>query len=93
MRIEEIIANAIESINEYDMTQLDAEDIAHEIADGAVPVYTYDLLEAAMHDNELATDEPEIIAYDGRPTPVNVIAGNIYERVYGAVYDEIEDRR
>lgn len=57
-------------------------DVIHEIADSCVPVYTSQLLELANGDNCLATDEPEIgPAFDGTPTPVNIIAANVYERL------------
>ena len=57
-------------------------DVIHEVADGHVPVYTYDILALAAEDNGLATAEPELgPAFDGTPTPVNIIAANIYEAI------------
>jgi len=62
----------------------------HEIVDGSVPTYTGDLLEAARQDNYLATNEPDIgPAFDGSPTPVNIIAANFYEAVDQALWTEI----
>ncbi len=70
-------------------------DVIHEIADSCVPVYTSQLLELANGDNCLATDEPELgPAFDGSPTPVNIIAANVYERLTAVLWDEwreIED--
>src|SRR2546425_442882 len=64
-------------------------DVIHEIADSCVPVYTSQLLELANDDNGLATDEPELgPAFDGTPTPVNIIAANVYERLTAALWDE-----
>ena len=69
----------------------DQTDAAHEIADGAVPVYYSDLLELAAGDNNLATDEPELgPAFDGSPTPVNIIAANVYERLFAVAYEELQ---
>ncbi len=86
--IENRIRMAIETLGEYDLETDDIGDIIHEIADGCVPVYTYDILECAMNDNSLATDEPECgPAFDGTPTPVNIIAANIYERITQALWD------
>lgn len=63
-------------------------DVIHEIADSSVPVYTGELLELANDDNTLATDEPELgPAFDGTPTPVNIIAANVYERLTAALWD------
>ena len=54
-------------------------DAIHEIADSSVPVYTGDLLRLAAENLQLATEEPECgPAFDGSPTPVNIIAANVY---------------
>jgi hypothetical protein len=70
-------------------------DVIAEIADSSVPVYTSDLLELASQNNNLATDEPELgPAFGGEPTPVNIIAANIYEAVSDALFgawDEIKN--
>src|SRR5438874_7765732 len=64
-------------------------DVIHEIADSCVPVYTSTLLELAAGDNGLATDTPELgPAFDGEPTPVNVIAANVYERLTEVLWEE-----
>ena len=64
-------------------------DAIHEIADGAVPVYTGSLLEVAANDITLATAEPELgPAFDGSATPTNIIAANIYEAVTNALFEE-----
>ena len=63
-------------------------DTIHEIADGLVPVYYSDLLELASDNNDLATDVPEIgPAFDGEPTPVNIIAANVYEWLTAQLWD------
>ena len=70
----------------------DAHDIAHEIADGAVPVYYNRIAEVGASDLDLILDEPEIgPAFDGSPTPVNIIAANIYERVFNHVLPILEE--
>jgi len=70
----------------------DAHDIAHEIADGAVPVYYNRIAEVGASDLALILDEPEIgPAFDGSPTPVNIIAANIYERVLNHVLPILEE--
>jgi len=67
-------------------------DVIHEIADSCVPVYTSQLLELANEDNGLATEEPELgPAFDGTPTPVNIIAANIYERLTAALWDALRE--
>lgn len=66
-------------------------DFIHEIADSNVPVYYSDLIALAAEDNSLATNEPELgPAFDGKPTPVNIIAANVYEHLTSIAYDEWE---
>lgn len=63
-------------------------DTCHEIADNNVPIYHADLLEAAAEDYDLATDTPECgPAFDGEPTPVNIIAANYYERLINEAHE------
>lgn len=57
----------------------DDSDILHEEVDGAIPVYTSDLMELAADKPELASAEPDIWAFDGSHTAVNAVAGNLYE--------------
>jgi hypothetical protein len=67
-------------------------DLAHEIADGSVPVYTHELMTMAAEDCSLAVDVPELgPAFDGEPTPVNIVAANIYERLLQEVHSAFED--
>lgn len=68
------------------------EDLVGEIADSWVPIYTHDLLRMAADNMELATNEPELgPAFDGTPTPVNIIAANIYEELSNALSSELSD--
>ena len=58
----------------------DLGDTISELADGLVPVYTHDLMSLAAENIRLASDEPELgPAFDGSPTPVNIVAANVYE--------------
>ena len=78
--------------DEYDL--LDAQypdDYIFEVADGSVPVYTADLLEYGSANWELLTTEPGIgPAFDGSPTPINIIAANIYEAVSNYLHGELD---
>jgi len=67
------------------------EDVVSEIADGAVPIYTADLMDLAANNIDLAVMEPECgPAFDGSPTPTNIVAANVYELVSNALYQELE---
>lgn len=50
-----------------------------EMVDSAIPVYNQLLLELAISDLWLATDEPEFLAFGGNSTAVACIAGNVYQ--------------
>lgn len=99
MYLQDIINDAIESLrDDYDIADMtEPHDIIHEIADGAVPVYNYDLLSLAANNIALGTDEPELgPAFDGTPTPTNIIAANVFKAVEAALWEawrEIEEER
>lgn len=65
------------------------EDTVAEIVDSWVPIYTFDLLQVAAENLTMAVLEPELgPAFDGTPTPVNIIAANIYEALNAVAFDE-----
>ena len=92
--LQDTIKSAREEMREYleenpDPIHDDLYRFAHETADTSVPVYTGQVLAMLQDDFRLGTDEPELgPAFDGSPTPANIIAANIYERIYDAVMEE-----
>ena len=75
---------------EYDH-DADPSDVAHDVADSCTPVYNSTILQlAADNVNALALEAPDCIAFDGSPTPVNIIAGNIYEALYQEAFEAAE---
>jgi len=92
--LRELEKMALETLQEYleDDPDLDEHDTIFEIADSCVPVYTYDILQLAAENLFLATDEPELgPAFDGSPTPVNIIAANIFEHLERVLWENIEE--
>ena len=72
-------------------------DIIWEIADSNTPISIWDILQYAANNIALAVDEPEIgPAFDGSPTPVNIIAANIYEAIEADLWEywqeELEEK-
>lgn len=65
-------------------------DVIHEIVDGSIPVYTADLLECALGNLWLATEEPEVYGFGGEHSAVNAIVGNLYEHLYEIAVEELE---
>ena len=94
--LEEITQDAIDELREraedggiLRMNEPDYDGALAEIADSSVPVYTSDLMELAANNLDLATNMPECgPAFDGEPTPANIVAANIYEHVTQALWDE-----
>jgi hypothetical protein len=75
--------------DEFGPRQDEPHDVIHEIADGAIPVYTSDLLRLAAENNDMATATPELgPAFDGKPTPVNIIAANLFEAIEESLWEQ-----
>ena len=78
--------DSLDEAVEYGITEIS--DTIHELADGLVPVYTHDLMSLAAENISLATDEPELgPAFGGEPTPVNIVAANVYEWLTAQLWD------
>lgn len=90
MTLYELECDAIAELRAWheDHPRDEPHDAIHEIADTSVPVYTGDLLRLAAENLALATDDPECgPAFDGSPTPVNIIAANVYEHLERKLWD------
>ena len=75
-------------------TENDANDYIFELADGGVPVYNSDILSWALENMSLAIDEPELgPAFDGSPTPINIIVANIFEMLQQELYEYYEEHK
>lgn len=88
--LDETIQTAIDDLDEWlkDNHGLEPHDAIHEIADSSVPVYTYDLMELAMDNFDLVTQEPSMgPAFDGKQTAINIIAANVYEYISEELFD------
>lgn len=92
MNLYQIIRDAQQELRDWREDHPDEDephDAIFEIADSSVPVYTGDLLRLAAENIALATAEPELgPAFDGSPTPVNVIAANVFEAIQEALWEE-----
>jgi hypothetical protein len=99
--LQNAIDNAVEELNQWAKdnpeSDPDYDGTLPELADSACPIYTSDILNFAAEDLYLATDVPELgPAFNGEPTPTNIIAANIYEAIMAALYErwnEIEKER
>jgi len=87
--LRELVKGAIDELKDYGLNSWDEpHDAISEISDSNVPVYTSNILQLAADNIELATDKPELgPAFDGSPTPINIIAANIYEYLESELWD------
>lgn len=95
-KLDDIIKDAIEELEDWHRhnpgIDPDYDGTLHEIADSSVPVYNSHLLDIAAENNDVALREPEIgPAFDGSPTPINIIAANIYELIEYALAERWEE--
>ncbi len=99
--LQDIIDGAIGELREWCEVNSDCDPTydgtLHEFADGSVPVYTGDLMQLAANNIDLVTVTPELgPAFDGEPTPVNIVAANVYEAIINGLHEawrEIEEER
>jgi len=92
MTLYQIIRDAQQELRDWREDHPDDDephDAIFEIADSSVPIYTGDLLRLAAENINLAVDTPECgPAFDGEPTPVNIIAANCFEAIEQALWEE-----
>lgn len=95
MNLHEIVNDAITELHDWhadNPSETEPHDQIFEIADSSVPVYTGDLLRLAAENLQLATADPELgpangSNFDGTPSPVNIIASNVFEHIEAALWD------
>ena len=67
----------------------DQDDMIHEIADNAVPIYYWDIAQYAAWNTELMMDIPET----GRDAePYKMIQCNIYEAICEGLYEHVAEK-
>ena len=94
MNYQEMLNSAVKELKErlQEDPDYDEGDLIHEIADSNTPIYNSDILQMAAENMFLALNEPDIgPAFDGSPTPINIIAANIYEAIEQELWDKLED--
>ena len=93
-QISDLISDACDSFdNDYDWGEdgdnYDEQDIVHEVADNAVPIYYWDIAQYAAWNTELMTEIPEI----GRECePYKMIQMNIYEAICEGLYEHVAEK-
>jgi len=92
--LQDYIDTAVEDLRAWAEDNPDCDephDVIHEFADSGTPCMNATLLQLAADNYDLALAEPEVgPAFDGKPTPVNIIAANVYEAIEAGLWEEWE---
>lgn len=93
--VNDAILNYIEENPDTDkddiMDRIDYSGTITEIVDGGVPIYNHDIMEVAQ-DSEIWTHENDLPpAFDGTPTPINVLATSIYEVLQETAWEQVRE--
>jgi len=80
--LEQIITGAKEELKDNFKDAEYPTDLIHEITGSACLMPNYSYLKLACENMHLALDEPDCgPAFDGSPTPINIIVANLYENI------------
>ena len=88
-QLSSLISDACDVYDEEIEHYSDEQDAIHEIADGAVPIYYWDIAQYAAWNTELMQEIPEC----GRECePYKMIQMNIYEAICEGLYEHIAEK-
>ena len=90
--LDDLLVDACESFdNDYgeDMENYGCDEVIHEIADNAVPIYYYDIGQYAAHNSWLMTQTPETVP---NGTAHDQIQANIYEYIVEGLYKHKQEK-
>jgi len=91
--LDDLLVDACESFdNDYgeDIEDYGCDEVIHEIADNAVPIYYYDIAQYAAHNHELMVLKPEM--YQEGMTAHDQIQANIYEYIVEGLYEHKQEK-
>ena len=90
--LDDLLVDACESFdNDYgeDIEDYGCDEVIHEIADNAVPIYYYDIGQNAAHNSWLMTQTPETVP---NGTAHDQIQANIYEYIVEGLYEHKQEK-
>ena len=87
--LKDLIIDACDTYDEQIEHYNDENDAVHEIADGAVPIYYYDIGQYAAHNSWLMTEIPDI---NPNGNAHDQIQANIYQAICEGLYEHITEK-
>ena len=93
-QLSSLIIDACDSFdNDYDWGEdgdnYDEQEVVHEIADSAIPIYYWDIAQYAAWNTWLMTEKPEI---NSEGNAHDQIQANIYCAIYDGLYEHIAEK-
>ena len=89
-RLDDLISAACDTLDAESEDYDEEAEAVHEIADGAVPIYYWDIAQYAAYNNWLMTVKPEAYS-DGNAH--DQIQANIYEAICEGLHKHIQEKR
>ena len=91
--IKDLVSDACDSFDEeweeIKKGHYDSDEVMHEIADNAVPIYYYDIGQYAAHNSWLMTEIPEI---NPNGNAHDQIQANIYEAICEGLHEHVAEK-
>ena len=89
-RLEDLVIDACDEFDEQSEHYDEPDEAVHEITDGFVPIYYYDIAKYAAHNHWLMTEVPELCP-EGNAH--DQIQANIYQYVVDGLYEHIQEKQ
>ena len=90
-RLEDLVIDACEVFDEESKYYDEEHEAVHEIADGIVPIYYYDIAQYAAYNAWLMTEKPELCSSDSDAH--TQIQTNIFQYIIEGLYEHIEEKQ
>ena len=85
----DLVSDACDEFDEESKHYSDLDDAVHEIADGFVPIYYWDIAQYAAYNSVLMTVKPDV-NQDGNAH--DQIQANIYEAICEGLYEHVTEK-
>ena len=89
-RLDDLVIDACAVFDEESEHYDEPDEAVHEITDGAVPIYYYDIAQYAAYNHWLMTEVPELCS-EGNAH--DQIQANIYEYIAEGLYEHIQEKQ
>ena len=89
-RLEDLVIDACDEFDEESKHYDEPDEAVHEITDGFVPIYYWDIAQYAAYNHWLMTEVPEL---NPEGNAHDQIQANIYQYVVDGLYEHIQEKQ